>query len=75
MSRNVESPFMQLLISKKKTPAEVAEALSVNERSVMYWLSGDRVPRLTISQVQSLCRLLECSVFDLPVDFSRNANS
>lgn len=66
---------MQLLISKKKTPADVAAALNVNERSVMYWLAGDRVPRLTIEQVQSLCKLLECSVFDLPIDFSRNASS
>jgi DNA-binding Xre family transcriptional regulator len=73
MSRNVESPFMQLLISKKKTPADVAAALDVNERSVMYWLAGSRKPRLTIAQVQDLCRLLDCSVFDLPVDFSRHA--
>ena len=75
MSRNVESPFMQLLVSKNKTPADVAVALKVKERSVLYWLSGDRTPRLTIAQVQELCRLLDCSVFDLPVDFSRNANS
>lgn len=73
MTRNIESPFMQLLIAKNKTPAQVALALNVNERSVMYWLAGSRTPRLTIEQVQSLCRLLNCSVFDLPVDFSRDA--
>ena len=66
---------MQLLASKNKTPADVASALNVKERAVLYWLSGDRTPRLTIAQTQDLCRLLDCSVFDLPVDFSRNANN
>lgn len=75
MGKNIESPFMQLLIAKKKTPAQVAEALDVKERSVLYWLAGDRTPRLTITQVQKLCRLLDCSVFDLPTDFSRNADT
>ena len=73
MSRNVESPFMKLLLAKNKTPAQIADVLGVNERSVFYWLSGEREPRFTIAQVQDLCRFLECSVFDLPLDFSRES--
>ena len=71
MRKNLESPFMQLLIEKKKKPIDVANALDVGERAVLYWLSGKRVPRFTIEQMQALCTLLDCSVFDLPVDFSR----
>ncbi|MBE9063301.1 helix-turn-helix domain-containing protein [cf. Phormidesmis sp. LEGE 11477] len=63
---------MQLLIEKNKKPIDVANALDIGERAVLYWLSGERVPRLTIEQTQALCRLLNCSVFDLPVDFSRS---
>ena len=36
-----------------------------------YWLSGERTPKLTIAQVQDLCRFLECTIFDIPADFSR----
>lgn len=64
-----ESAFMELLRQKNKTPEEVAAALDVSPRAVYYWNAGQREPRLTIKQVQALCRLLDCSVFDLPADF------
>lgn len=73
MKKNIESPFMKLLTAKKKTPADVAAVLGVNERAVFYWLSGEREPRFTVAQIQALCRFLECSVFDLPIDFSRES--
>ena len=73
MGKNVDSPLMQLLISKKKTPEELADALGVNVRSVFFWLSGNRKPRFTIAQVQTLCRFLDCSVHELPIDFSRDS--
>jgi len=71
MGRNNDSAFMQLLTEKSKKPEDVAAALGVAPRTVFFWLSGERTPRLTISQVQALCKLLECSVFELPVSFSR----
>lgn len=65
------SKFMSLLKEKKKTPEEVAAALGISPRAVYYWVSGEREPRFTIRQIQALCVLLECSVHDLPTDFSR----
>jgi transcriptional regulator with XRE-family HTH domain len=62
---------MSLLEAKNKTPEEVAEALDVSLRAVYYWVSGEREPRLTIVQVQALCKLLDCSVHDLPAKFGR----
>lgn len=75
MGKNVDSPLMKLLNAKNKTPAEMAGVLGVNERSVFYWLSGEREPRFTIAQTQALCSFLECSIHDLPVDFSRESSS
>jgi DNA-binding Xre family transcriptional regulator len=72
MRRNDDSPFMRLLREKKKTPEDVSQALHVNVRAVYFWLSGDRTPRFTVEQVQKLCALLDCSVHDLPRDFSRD---
>lgn len=70
MSKNRHaSQFMSLLILKRKTPEQVAEALEVTPRAVYYWLSGAREPKFTIRQIQALCQLLECSVHELPADF------
>lgn len=70
MSKNRhDSPFMNFLQEKGKSPEQVAQALGVSPRAVFYWASGQREPRLTIKQIQSLCSLLECSVHELPADF------
>lgn len=71
MGINHNSPFMKLLKEKSKTPEEVADAVGVKDRTVYYWLSGHRIPRLTIEQTQKLCTLLDCTIFELPTDFSR----
>lgn len=71
MGKNDESLFMQLLKDKGKTPEDVAGALNVKVRAVYFWLAGDRTPRFTVEQVQKLCNLLDCSVHELPRDFSR----
>lgn len=65
------SEFMNLLKEKKKTPEEVADVLGISPRAVYYWISGQREPRFTVQQIQTLCTFLECSVHDLPKDFSR----
>jgi hypothetical protein len=62
---------MQLSLEHNKSTAQIAAALSVNERSVRHWLAGTRIPRLTIEQSQALCRLFNCSIFDIPTDFRR----
>lgn len=62
---------MSLLEERKKRPEDVADALGIEARTVYYWLSGARKPRFSVDQMQKLCVLLDCSVHDLPTDFSR----
>lgn len=64
-----ESPFMEFLRNKGKTPEQVADAIGVSPRAVYYWAAGEREPRLTIEQIQALCRFLDCSVHELPSNF------
>ncbi|KAM3112882.1 helix-turn-helix domain-containing protein [Phormidesmis sp. 146-33] len=66
---------MELLREKQKTVEDVAKALGISPRAVYYWTSGTREPRLTIRQTQELCTLLECSVHELPTNFSRIKNA
>lgn len=69
-----ESEFMILLKEKNKTPEQVAERLGISPRAVYYWIAGKREPRFTINQIQQLCLFLDCSVHELPTDFSRTQN-
>ena len=74
MKKNVGSPLMKLLQEKNKTTADLATALEVRERTIFYWLSGERIPRFTLPQVRALCDFLECSFDELPLDFSRDSS-
>lgn len=47
------------------TNRDVAKAAGVDERSVYRWLSYEREPKLTFSQVAGLCALLKWSVQEL----------
>ncbi|NEP02551.1 MAG: helix-turn-helix transcriptional regulator [Symploca sp. SIO2E9] len=48
------------------TQRKVAEAVGVTDQSVSNWEAGRFEPRLTISQMQALCRILQCSLDELP---------
>lgn len=61
---------MDLLQERNKTTSDVAKALGVSARTVQHWLAGTRQPRLTLSQVKSLCELLNCAIAELPDSFS-----
>lgn len=61
-----ESPFVAFMSKHGKTIEQIAEATGVTPRAVRFWLSGQREPRLTISQVKGLCLLFRCSVHRLP---------
>lgn len=72
MKKNAGSPLMQLLKEKNKSTVELAEAMNIRERTVFYWLSGQRIPRFTIAEIYTLCDFLGCSFYELPTDFSRD---
>jgi DNA-binding Xre family transcriptional regulator len=64
-----DSPFMDFLEQKGKKPEQLAEAIGVSARAVYYWTAGQREPRLTVKQMQDLCRFLNCSIHELPSEF------
>ncbi|MGV0025001.1 helix-turn-helix transcriptional regulator [Phormidesmis priestleyi] len=48
------------------TQRQVAEAIRVTDQTVSNWEAGRFEPKLTISQTQALCRILQCSLDELP---------
>ncbi len=48
------------------TQKQVADAVGVTDQTVSNWEAGRFEPRLTISQMQALCRVLQCSLDELP---------
>lgn len=48
------------------TQQQVADELGVTVTTVKNWEAGRFEPRLTISQMQALCRVLQCSLDELP---------
>jgi DNA-binding XRE family transcriptional regulator len=40
--------------------------VGVTDQTVSNWEAGRFEPRLTISQMQALCRVLQCSLDELP---------
>uniref|UniRef100_A0A832H545 XRE family transcriptional regulator n=1 Tax=Oscillatoriales cyanobacterium SpSt-402 TaxID=2282168 RepID=A0A832H545_9CYAN len=70
-----DSQFMNFLLERGKTPEQLASALGKTERAVYYWFSGDREPRFTIKEVQTLCEFLGCSVHEIPTDFGPQKQS
>lgn len=68
--------FVSLRKEKGLTQKQIADALEVSEDTVANWENGRSIPKLTISQVKELCRLLEKPVELLPDDFSsKNAEA
>lgn len=45
---------------------ELAEALGVSETTVRNWERGRAIPQLTIPQTKTLCRILQCSLDEIP---------
>lgn len=48
------------------TQKQVADAIGVTDQTVSNWEAGRFEPRLTISQTQALCRVLQCPLEELP---------
>lgn len=63
---NPNSNLVSLRQRFELTQKQVAEALGVTEQTVRNWEQGKAIPRLTIPQTKTLCRLLKCSIEDLP---------
>ena len=64
-----ESPLKALRRQAELTQEQLARHLGVSTRAVQAWEGGEYPPTLTIPQVKTLCRVLNCSLNDLPDDF------
>jgi DNA-binding XRE family transcriptional regulator len=62
--------FSQWFLLKRRelglTQDDVAEALGISGQTVSNWERGRSIPTLTIDQVKTLCKLLRCSLEDIP---------
>lgn len=63
------SKLVKLRTRLSLTQKDLATALGVTEQTVRNWEHGKANPRLSIRQVKELCRLLECSIEELPECF------
>lgn len=62
-------PFVKRRKALHLTQADVAKSIGLSTRAIQLWEAGTHEPRLTLSQVVNLCRLLECRPEDLAADF------
>lgn len=62
------STLLQLRLrrSPKLTQRELALALDVTETTIRNWEKGREEPHLTFRQIKTLCRLLQCTLDELP---------
>ncbi|HAX76988.1 MAG TPA: XRE family transcriptional regulator [Cyanobacteria bacterium UBA11372] len=63
---NSSRELMRLRKRLRLTQKQVADAVGVTDQTVSNWEAGRFEPRLTISQIQALCRVLQCSLDELP---------
>lgn len=67
--------FVDLRKARGVTQRQVADALSLSERTVIDWESGKRPPKLYVWQIKALCELLSVSIFDIPDSFAKSHES
>ncbi|QUY45550.1 helix-turn-helix transcriptional regulator [Acaryochloris marina] len=67
---NLELSFSQWFLLTRRTQGltqdDVAEALGISGQSVSNWERGRSIPTLTIDQIKTLCRILNCTLDDIP---------
>lgn len=66
----LELNFNQWFLLKRReqglTQDDVASALGVSGQTVSNWERGKSIPTLTLDQVKILCKILDCTLYDIP---------
>jgi transcriptional regulator with XRE-family HTH domain len=57
------------------TQDDVAEALGISGQSVSNWERGRSVPTLTIDQMKVLCKILNCTLDEIPTTEGASGSS
>lgn len=76
ISRKMQEDLYDWLVELREqfgiTQEDLADALNVSSRTVINWEGGHTRPKLTVSQMQALCRLFDLKIEELPEDFPQS---
>ncbi|MFK8182305.1 MAG: helix-turn-helix transcriptional regulator [Phormidesmis sp.] len=53
------------------TQEQLSAALGIRDHTYRNWIKGRSIPTFTVPQMKRLCRELNCSLEDLPDDFTQ----
>ena len=70
-----KSPLVNLRKRAKVSQKVVAAALGVTDHTIRNWEKGRAEAELQLWQVKALCRVLKCSLEDLPDRFKLDENN
>jgi len=70
LDNGLELSFSQWFLLKRReqdlTQDDIAAALGVSGQTVSNWERGRSIPTLTINQMKALCKILDCTLDDIP---------
>ena len=70
LDAGLELNFSQWFLLRRReqglTQDDIACALGVSGQTVSNWERGKSIPTLTIDQVKILCKILDCTLDDIP---------
>jgi DNA-binding XRE family transcriptional regulator len=70
LDASLELNFSQWFLLRRReqglTQDDVASALGVSGQTVSNWERGKSIPTLTLDQVKTLCKILDCTLDDIP---------
>jgi transcriptional regulator with XRE-family HTH domain len=58
--------FLLTRRNRDLTQDDIAEALGISGQSVSNWERGRSIPTLTIDQMKTLCKILNCTLDEIP---------
>ncbi|HIK27970.1 MAG: helix-turn-helix domain-containing protein [Oscillatoriaceae bacterium SKW80] len=72
---SITNSLVELRGKAQVTQKQLADALGVTEHTVRNWEKGRAEAELQIWQVKALCKILRCSLDDLPDRFKDSATA
>ena len=72
MAKKGKVPIVEGLRRKANVTQEaLSEALGITDHTYRNWIKGRSEPSMTVRQMKLLCKLLGCTLDDLPDDFTQ----
>ena len=64
-NRLIRWKLRELMARKKKTNQEVADVLQKHWTTISRWRTSDEMPKIDGSELDGLCKALDCQLLDL----------